>query len=199
MTASGNYRVHLARHDGRTRLALGQSNLRQTGVRTGREQTQVGTDLPQGTGQRFQDAGNFDEHVAVLRGLHQVLGARKADAGQFAKSVNDPEDELARRSKPGADGRAAQVYHPQPLFALVNAPAIAVKGFGVGAHFAAQRGQHGVLHFRAAYLHHVSEALFGSLKRFLQLHDSRLEPVKQPNRRRAEARWGRCHWSIGAG
>ena len=75
------------------------------------------------------------------------------------KVSDDPENELARRGQPGADGGAAQVHDAQPLLAFVDAPAVAVDGLGIGAHFAAQRRQHRILQLGAADLHHVRRSV----------------------------------------
>ena len=75
----------------------------------------------------------------------------------LAQVLDDAEDVLPRGAEAGADGRAAEVHHAQPLLALVDAPAVAAEGLGVGAHLAAERGQHGVLQLRAADLDDVGE------------------------------------------
>ena len=87
----------------------------------------------------------------------------------------DAEDVLPRRAQAGADGRAAEVHHPEPLLALVDPPAVAGEGLGVGRHLAAERHEHGVLQFGAADLHHVGELLFLLLERLQQRDDLALQ------------------------
>ena len=83
----GDDRVHLAGHDGRARLAGGQADFAQPGFRPGSHQPQVAADLQQRNRVGFEDAGDLHEHVGILRGVHQVLGAGEADAGQLAQGV----------------------------------------------------------------------------------------------------------------
>ena len=59
---------------------------------------------------------------------------------------------FARRTQPGADGRAAQVHHPQAFLALGDPPAIAGDRVGKGTHAATERRQHRVLQLGAATL-----------------------------------------------
>ena len=102
--------------------------------------------------------------------------------------LDDAEDVLPRRAERGADGRAAQVHHAEPLFALVDSPAVAGKGLGVGRHFVAQRHEHGVLQLGAADLHHVGELLFLLLERLHQADDFPLQFAEAEDRRHAEGR-----------
>ena len=74
------------------------------------------------------------------------------------------------RAQARADGRAAQVHHAQAFFALVDAPAVAGNGLGIGATFRAQRHEHRILKLGAADLDHVGKRLFLLLER-LQQHD----------------------------
>ncbi len=152
----------------------------------GAQQPQVAADLEQVHGVRLEDARDLDEHVGVLRGLDQVLGAREAHAGELAQSVDDAEDVLARRRETGADGGAAEVDHAQALLALVDAPAVAVEGLGVGAHLAPQRGEHGVLVLRAPDLDDVGELLLLLLEGLLQGDDLLFQPVQERDRRQAQ-------------
>ena len=136
----------------------------------GRQEAQVAADLEQADRAGLEDARDLHEHVGVLGGLDQVLGSGEADAGEVAQRVHHPEDELPRRGQAGAHGGAAQVDHAQPLLALVDAPAVAAEGLGVGAHLAAQGDEHGVLHLGAGHLDHVGVALLQFLEGLLQGH-----------------------------
>ena len=98
---------------------------------------------------------------------------------ELAQRVDHPEDVLPRRGQAGADGGAAEVDHAQPLLALVDAPAVAVERLGVGAHLAAEGGEHGVLQLGAADLDDVGELLLLGLEGLLQGHDLLFEVVQQ--------------------
>ncbi len=121
----GNHRIDLARHDRRAGLPRRQPDFAQPGVRAGREQPQVVGDLQQVHGQRAEDAADLDQGVGVLRGLDQVLGPGQSQAGDLPQMLDDAEDVLPRCAEARADGRAAEVHHPQPLLALVDSPAVA--------------------------------------------------------------------------
>ena len=85
--------------------------------------------------------------------------------------VHDLENVLARGSQTGADGSAAEVHDAQPLLAFVNAPAVTVNGFGIRAHFAAERRQDGILKLRAANFNDVRKLFLRRLKCLLQGND----------------------------
>ena len=182
----GDHGVDLAGHDAGAGLPLRQPDLAEPGLRPRAHEAQVAADLEQRHGVRLEDARHLDEHVGVLRGLGEVLGAREADAGELAQRVDDAEDVLPRRREAGADGRAAQVDDAQALLALVDAPAVAVEGLGIGAHLAAQRGEHRVLVLGAADLDHVGERLLLLLEGLLQGHHLLLEPVQERDGRQAQ-------------
>jgi hypothetical protein len=123
----GNHGVDLAGHDRGTGLAGRQADLAQARVGTRREQPQIVGALQQAGGQGLEDAADLDEDVGVLRGLDEVLRPGQPQAGDLPQVLDDAEDILAAGRLAGADGRAAQVHHAQPLFALVDPPAIAVE------------------------------------------------------------------------
>ena len=90
------------------------------------------------------------------------------------------------RGEAGADGRAAEVDHAQPLLAFVDAPAVAVQGLGIGAHLAAQGDEHGVLELGAAHLDHVGELLLLCLEGLLQAQHLLFELVQQADGRQPQ-------------
>ena len=88
----------------------------------------------------------------------------------------------------GADGRAAEVHHPQALLALVDSPAVAADGLGVGGHLAAESHQHGVLQFGPPDLDHVGELFLFLLKRLHQGDRFAFQVVQGEDGRHAQGR-----------
>jgi len=136
----------------------------------------------------LEDAGHLGEDVGVLGRFRQVLGPGEADGGELPQGVDDAEDVLPGGREPGADRRTAEVHDPQALLALVDAPAVAVEGFGVGAHLASQRGEDAVLHLGAPDLYDVGELPLLGLEGLLQGDDLVLEIVQQPDGRESQRR-----------
>ena len=77
----GHDRVHLAGHDRRARLQVGQVQLAEPGARPGAHPAQVVADLGQADRDDAQLAGQLDQRVA--RGLRlQAVLARPSPAGR---------------------------------------------------------------------------------------------------------------------
>ena len=177
-----DHRVDLAGHGAGADLHGRQAQFAEPRARAGGEQAQVGGNLEQVDRVRLEDAGHLDEGVGVLRGVDQVLGAREVHPRRFAQRVDDAEDVGARRGQPGADRRAAEVDHAQPLLALEHAPAVAAAGFGPGRAFGAERHRTGVLQLRAADLDDVREVALARLERRLQPGDGLFQPAQAVDR-----------------
>ena len=127
----GDHRVHLAGHDRRARLQVGQVDLGEPGARAGAHPAQVVGDLGAATTAIVRScAGQLDEPVAGALRLEVVarLGQRQARSLR-RRSAMTVGGEPGRRVDAGADGGAAerQLGEPrqrglQPLDA-VGAPA----------------------------------------------------------------------------
>ena len=104
----GHHRVHLARHDRRSRLQIGDEDLGEPGARTAAHPPDVVGDLHERDRVRAQHARELDERVAgALRGeVVARLGERQAGAGREA--ADHRTGERLRRVDPGADRGAAQ-------------------------------------------------------------------------------------------
>src|ERR1035437_106245 len=139
----------------------------------------------------FEDTGDLDKHVRILRGLHQVLCARETNPGKIAQSVRHPENELPWRGQPRADGSATKIDDAQTLLAFVYAPAVTVHRLGIRPHLAAQGRQDGILQLSATDLYDMREALFSRLKGFLQSNDASLQLAQGDHRGQPQCRWVR--------
>ena len=88
---------------------------------------------------RGEHPGNLDEYVGVGGFGHGILGARKPKARNFAQLFGGQKNVTFRRGHARADRRAPEIYHPQPLFALGGAPAVAADRLGKTRELASQR------------------------------------------------------------
>ena len=106
--ASGNHRIHLARHDAAARLQRRQRDLAEPGERPAVHPAQVVRDLHQADGDRLQLAGQL--HRRVLRG-HATRSSSRLGANatpvSVAQLLREARAELRMRVDAGADRRAA--------------------------------------------------------------------------------------------
>ncbi|BAC17880.1 hypothetical protein [Corynebacterium efficiens YS-314] len=97
--------VDLARHDGGTRLQVGQLDLAEAGQRAGAHEADVVGDLVEGDGDNAHRAGELDEGVAVGLCL-EVVGCllQLGDAGELDELGDNLATEVGGGVDAGADG-----------------------------------------------------------------------------------------------
>ena len=83
----GEHRVHLAGHDRRAGLQVGQEDLAEPGARSGAHPAQVVGDLDQADGDRAQLARRLDQPVAGALRLEVVAGLGQRQAGLAGSSA----------------------------------------------------------------------------------------------------------------
>ena len=103
----GLRRVHLARHDRRAGLVLGQDQLAEAAARARAQPADVVGDLHEGRRQRRERAGR--EHEGVVRGERGELVRRRHErqAGELGDLRRGASANPGGRVEPGADGGAA--------------------------------------------------------------------------------------------
>ena len=116
-----------------------------------------------------------------MSAVHEILGASQTEPGDAAQAVRDAEDVAARSPQSRPDGGAAEIDDAEAFFTLVHTPAVTAERFGVGAHFAAERGEHRVLVLCPSDLNDVGKLLFLLLKGFIQGYYFQFELSQQCN------------------
>ena len=150
-------RVHLARHDRRALLELGQEDLREPGARPGAEETKVVGDLRQADGDGLERAGGLDEPVAGGLALERI---RRRGDGQprVGREVGAHAGrELRMRVQPGADRRPAERDLAEPRERRLDPRPALTHLSGVAAELLAERDGHRIHPVRAAGLDDVGE------------------------------------------
>ena len=111
----GHHRIHLARHDARSRLNRGQMDLVQASGRAGSQQPDVVRDADQG---KRQGSHGGREVGRVCHGLHrfeQVVGFMQMQAAEFRELLHHALVILGMGVQSGPDRRTADPKPPQPL------------------------------------------------------------------------------------
>ncbi len=101
-------RVHLARHDRRPRLGLGQRELGEAGARAHAHEPDVGGDLPQAERDRADPAVGGDHRVERRLRVEVVGGLADRQTGQLREADAGTRRVLGVGVDPGPDRRAAQ-------------------------------------------------------------------------------------------
>ena len=152
----GDHRVHLARHDRRARLQVGDVDLAQPGARTGAHPAQVVGDLEEADRHRPQLARCLDEAVLGALRLEVVARLGQRQAGALGQHRDGAVRETGRHVDAGADRGPAERQLRQPgqggLQALDACPHLG----GIAAELLAQRDRRGVHEVGSARLHHAT-------------------------------------------
>ena len=130
----GDHRVDLAGHDRRAGLAGRQADFAQPGVRAGREQPQIVGRSSAGSPARVRRMPLTSMKTSAFCVASTRFSARASPRPVICRKCSTTRKTYCRGApSAGADGRAAQVHHAEPLLALVDPPAVAGEGLGVGA------------------------------------------------------------------
>ena len=158
-------RVHLAGHDARPRLGLGQGELAQAGPRPHPQQADVRRDLPQAERDRPDRAVGGDLDVKGGLGVEVVVGLADGQPGEGGQPAARPQGELGMRVDPRADGRAAE-RHGQELDLGGAGPSQRLLDLaGVAAELLAEADRRGVLEVGPPSLDHGPERLLAGHER----------------------------------
>ena len=116
----------------------------------------------------FKNAGNFNQWINILRGVHQIFCPRKAQPRDLAQLFDHQKNVFAGGGYARTHRRAAKVDHAQPLRALEHAPAVAREALRPGRTLHAKGHRHGILQLGAAHLENMAKGQFLFLKGRLQ-------------------------------
>ena len=170
-------RVHLAGHDRRAGLVLGQRQLAKSGTWTRAEEADVVGNLEAAHGDRRDGAVGEDHRVMRGEGLELVRGGREFEAGDLADLGRNALGKTRRRGEAGADGGAAlrQLHqhrqgHLDPLDAVLDL-------LGIAGEFLAQRHGGRILRMGAADLDDALPGLGLVVQRIVQDLQRREQPV----------------------
>ena len=149
--------IHLARHDGRTRLAGRQVDFVQTAAGAGREQTQVVAYLGELHGETFQRRGVHDECTGVVRRLYHVRCDHHRQARDFTQILFAD----GRIVRVGIDTRTdcggTHVHLIEELVVLFQPLHLFGEVRCIGFELLPECHRYGVLQLRASHLDDVGE------------------------------------------
>ena len=155
----GDDGVHLAGHDARTGLALGEVYLVQAAAGTAGEQAQVVADLVGLHGQALH-GGAVGEHAGGgAGGLDEVVGQGDVPAGDLAQSLDAGLAVAGLRADARADGGGTHVHNQELVGSVAEVLVLAAQRVGKGAESLAEGHGHGILQLRAAHLDNILELL----------------------------------------
>ena len=188
----GDHRVHLAGHDRRARLHLGEGDLGDPGSRAAGEQADVGCDRVERDGGPAQGAVGRDHRVEAPLRLEVVVGLVEGKSEVGGETLDHPAGERRVGVDPGADGGAAEGQLAELVEGLGGAAPGALDLPGPPQELLTEPDRGGVLEVGAAGLDDRPELLAPRPQRGLQ-GGERGEEIAGEHHRGGHVNGGRDH------
>ena len=150
-----NHRVHLARHDRRSRSLRRKINLVQSAARTRSHQSQVVANLRQLNSQTLQSRRIANISASIRSSLHQVLSRNEVLARELAQVGSTKLGKTRHRIQSSTDSRTAHVDLVQQLHVALQVQNLLLQVVGISIKLLTESHRHSILQLGAPHLYRV--------------------------------------------